>query len=160
LYSKFKQFLGDAQQCDINACSDENGKTFLSLAVRYNPAICSALLKRGSRVNVRDFKGKSPLSWAVSLGRIETIKLLLHYGALVTQEMIDNCPPGYMRDLLEQAYDKQKCCICYENPKDMADIPCGKIHMHSFMCKECYGLVRAGNNQCPLCRGILGEYGA
>ena len=44
--------------------------------------------------------------------------------------------------------DDDACVICLANARDTVLVPCG----HSVLCLACCGDVKAGSNQCPVCR--------
>ncbi len=74
---------------------------------------CSFLLQKGADVNAQgchyaDNKKYSPLLWAVLQKNNNLIVLFLKYGALVTQEMLEAevCPA--IREILQDAYNKQE----------------------------------------------------
>lgn len=69
---------------DIEART-ENGLTALHIAaeIEDEPGSVQALLEHGADVSALDENGDTPLSMAVSLGNLESVKLLVQYGACV-----------------------------------------------------------------------------
>jgi hypothetical protein len=86
-------------------------------------------------------------------------QLLLEHGAIVSQELLKEYKervgiPENLRQALQARYDEQECCVCYENPADLSDIPCKNKHS-KFLCKTCYSGLKTG---CPMCYGELGDF--
>ena len=44
------------------------------------------------------------------------------------------------------------CVVCLEDEADFLCLPCG----HQCGCNDCLVQIRAGTNQCPMCRGAIG----
>ncbi|HLX52524.1 MAG TPA: hypothetical protein VKR58_01190, partial [Aquella sp.] len=61
------------------------------------------------------------------------IPFLLEHGALVKKEMIMHVESSYVKQLLQQAYDQQYCCVCLQHPADINNIPCANKHTNDFL---------------------------
>jgi ankyrin repeat protein len=157
-----------AKGIDLNRCN-KNGDTILYECV-YNAEerlpITKALLQAGANVN----KGnESPLRHAIHLKRFFLVPLFLEHGAIVKKEMMDYKSivlPEDTKTLLQQKYDEQQCCVCFELPDDLSNIPCNGKHRGYYMCKGCYqGFPHIKQDDqtvckiCPICRGRMGEFG-
>lgn len=165
-YKNIKNFLKSG--FDINACIVNDIKTtVLHWAAREDYQKCLFLLKNGASVNVQDDDGHSPLFFVVRESSfiknpVDTIMLLLKYGALITERMIECADSDYVRALLQQQYEEQICCVCYDQFLGMPAIPCAGSHGSSRLCEGCYTSIcekHGGKNPlCPLCRKQLGDY--
>ncbi|MGA5439758.1 ankyrin repeat domain-containing protein [Streptomyces griseoincarnatus] len=59
--------------------------------------VVDVLLDRGADIEDRDFKGRSPLEWAVSFGQPATVRLLLRRGAEPTEKALASAREGAER---------------------------------------------------------------
>jgi ankyrin repeat protein len=137
---------------------DQSRMNYFLKAVFDRPDICSFFFEKGMRVNYKNKKGISPLFCAIqpwlkkSWGEVPSInkyniRVLLADGAVVEKKMLQ-VSQGYLKKLLQKMYKKQSCCMCFEHPDDLSDIPCNKKHTQ-LLCKECCECI---NNACPLCK--------
>ena len=58
---------------------------------------------------------------------------------------LDKAKAALDADLMEIAFSKQVCCICYDNPATHVCVPCG----HQCGCRRCLEQCRGS---CPICR--------
>ena len=91
----------------------------------------------------------------------EAVKVLLHYGALVSESIVHHSDDGDNDDivcLLSKAYQEEKCCICFELQEILEEsgfslgyLACKNNHRRNFICKKCHdGLKNVnGEKQCP-----------
>ncbi len=85
----------------------------------------------------------------------DDISVLLSKGMVVTKNVINevkNDENGNL--LLLKTYNEQQCCVCFEHPEDMRDMPCDNEHVNSFICRQCYNQLSCNNlgqRKCPLC---------
>ncbi|MGA5145492.1 ankyrin repeat domain-containing protein [Streptomyces griseoincarnatus] len=59
--------------------------------------VVDVLLDRGADIEDRDFKGRSPLEWAVSFGQPAAVRLLLRRGAEPTEKALASAREGAER---------------------------------------------------------------
>ena len=87
--------------------------------------------------------------------------MLLEYGVYIHKEYSELAEKGFIKTgvkyicseistMLKNAYEEQKCLICYEQSQLM-DIPCKNYHKSNFICSICYKSIK----ECPLCRSRL-----
>lgn len=138
--------------------TEQSRMNYFLKAVCERPEICSFFLKKGIKVNCKNKKGISPLFCAIqpwlkkpwnevpSINKYN-IRALLADGAVVEKKMIQTSQ-GYLKELLQKMYHSQSCCMCFEHPDDLSDIPCDTKHAQ-FLCKKCCEYI---NNACPLCK--------
>lgn len=91
----------------------------------------------------------------------DKISVFLDKGMVVTKNVINEAKNEDYKLLLQNAYDAQKCCVCFEHPEDMRDMPCNNEHVDNFICRECYNQLRCNNfneRKCPLCNSICFSY--
>ena len=127
--------------------------------------LCRVLLKAGVPADVKDSEGKTLLQLTVNRiankvsSKFSTlIPLLLQYGAVVTESMVQSLATKNkdMHAMLLRAREKQeenerlKCCICFEVSPNNLIIPCEGIHSDR-LCGECYVQIQ----HCPICRQPL-----
>ncbi len=171
LRKKVVHFLN--KECDVHYRRIQKGKTLLfKIATHFCSGTywASLLLKKGARINITD-NSKEPilgrtikkLNTLIRLGFPEKedlpmLLLLLQNGALVTKKMLSQCCNSRnVQEILQEAYDKQECCVCYENYAIMGDIPCSNMHRGSFLCSACYTCIKDRNNGCPFNCGQLND---
>jgi ankyrin repeat protein len=136
-------------------------------AARHNVELCRILLKAGASIEAKNSQGKTALQCVIEDARdsyldkyAQSICLLLHYGAHVTEEMImmqSTYKDKDMRAMLVNAWKKQEeermappCCICFEIDVKLSAIKCTNKH-GELMCDECSGQIK----ECPFCRQPL-----
>ena len=82
-------------------------------------------------------------------------KYLLDKGMVITKNIVEKAENNFiLKNELQNFYDEQQCCVCFEHPEDMRDMPCKNRHVKNFICRGCYNkLAYNGLNQriCPLC---------
>ncbi|OPX97572.1 MAG: Ankyrin repeats (3 copies) [Syntrophorhabdus sp. PtaB.Bin006] len=61
--------------------------------VRQRPALASMIIAKCRDVNIRDFLGNTPLSWASRFGYLDSVRLLLQAGAHVNNRSIHDKTP-------------------------------------------------------------------
>ena len=77
----FYDYILKYKKIDIN-CTDENGNTFLILAVKQgSPKIVKLLLGLKANINIRNNKGNTALHYATGYKMYKMIDLLKKYGA-------------------------------------------------------------------------------
>lgn len=90
---------------------------------------------------------------------------LLDEGMVITKKIVNEVKEKneelLLKLLLQKTYDEQACCICFEHPEDMRDMPCVGVHIKDFICRKCYNLL--GHNQlkqkiCPVCQSGCFSY--
>lgn len=98
-------------------------------------------------------------------GDVSFVSNMLCRGMVVTKAIVDevkkNQSESPISGLVQQAYDNQQCCVCWEHPEDMRDMPCSGEHVKEFICRVCYnGLKEDKLKQkiCPLCKLGLFPY--
>jgi hypothetical protein len=101
-----------------------------------------------------------PLALKVKCGDITAVTNLLKSGMVVTQHMIDDekHDESEVKKLLQEAHKAQRCCICFEHPEDMRDVPCVQRHTGDFMCRKCYKHLDIQQSGCPICERALSSY--
>jgi ankyrin repeat protein len=98
--------------------------------------------------------GESLLDPAIKNKDFKFVELLLKRGAIVEEYMLKNKHiPEDLKNVMQQKYEEQNCCICFEHPKALALIPCDFAHT-DLICKQCYDDIE----KCPLCRQDLLVY--
>jgi ankyrin repeat protein len=147
------------KRADVNRANGK-GKTALSKIPAYDEnmfPIFEMLLVAGAKIVNRGNANNSLLTMAVAGESYKLIELFLEYGALVTKDAFGFCgrnTPKKIKQLLQQKYDEQACCVCYEHPDDLSDIACQNRHSE-FLCKHCHGLCKP---KCPMCQNVLGDF--
>lgn len=155
-----------AKGADVNKV-DANGKSplwsLMSIGnVHKKLPVFKMLLQAGARVNKKcGVSGKSLLEVAFGRGHILLAELFFEHGAIVMQEMMEQENEEISQDLqdrLRERYASQECCVCYESPADLEDLPsvCVKQCMR-FICKTCYDNLKL--QSCPFCFKRLGLWG-
>lgn len=81
-YQLIFEFYSSSKPCDTDLRLIDDGKTALTMAVKWAyPPMVELLLDKDSNIEERDSHGRNPLSWAVEQGEHAMTELLLHYGA-------------------------------------------------------------------------------
>ncbi|XP_051866677.1 CARD- and ANK-domain containing inflammasome adapter protein [Pristis pectinata] len=84
------------------ARNDKRKKSFLHMAaLRDESKIAESLLKCGAVADIKDEKNRTPLIHAISLGNLNTVKVLLEAGAKVDVDMIDAALNGNNQSLIK-----------------------------------------------------------
>ncbi len=150
---KVKAFL--SQNCDINR-KNRSGRTLLFEIAKSSRYWSTFLLKRGALVNIKDQKNQSPLMNAVRYCYHDehSVNVLLQYGAIVTAKMIQSVKNEEIQAMLKSAYEEQICCVCYEHPQDLGELPCINKHQGNFVCGQCCSHLK----ECPFRCGDLSSF--
>lgn len=139
------------------------GNTLFFESLLKRPDKCSFFLKQGTLLNYKTKRGVSPLAallnecikkeWhEISNNNKYLIRLLLEHNAIVEERFMKAVKDSYLRSLLQNAYEKQNCCICWEHPEELSNIPCDNRHT-DFICRDCYDQnIKRG---CPLCQSKM-----
>lgn len=106
-----------------------------------------------------------PLLLTVKNSDVEHALLCLDEGMVVTRNIVDEVgktkEDSLLKKRMQMTYDDQKCCVCYEHPEDMRDIPCTGNHVKDFICRGCYKKLNENSTEqkiCPICRASCFSY--
>lgn len=153
-YESMKELLHKGFDLNIR---DNNGRSLLcNVIMAASTKKCQDVLRGGVSVNLYDYRGKSPMHYAVLLGNEDKVKALLAYGGVVHPDMFMNGISRSLFSVLTNAFKEQKCIKCQQYCSNISNISCINRHMGHFICKYCYDY---SPKYCPLCRRALDEYG-
>jgi len=122
------------------------------------------ILDSKMNINFYFWNNMTPLSWAANTNKVSFAELFLKHDAIVHKNMLELNPQSDIYKLLKTHYDNQYCCICFEHPVELRNIPCSGKHIEYFMCRDCYyGKIKQINEKtekkvCPICREDLRNY--
>ena len=114
-----------------------------SIAAYKSAFLTRLLVKAGANVNmvrmVRSDITRSLLDTVICCKFFRLAKLFLNHGAIAEKKMLGDLYrniPQDLKELLQQKYDQQECCVCFEHPDDLSDIACPNRHTE-LLCKIC-----------------------
>lgn len=164
--SQLKKFLAllKAKDANFNMRNNEQETPLLKALIlathspnrsKGDKAVFEALLNTGARVRVKDKRNNSLLSLALIWKYFDGAELFLQHEAIVDNVDLQREMPQELKEKLQEVYDAQECCICFESADNLADIGCKNKH-NELMCKNCFDGMK--NKVCPLDYGELSEF--